>query len=319
MKKNIDISGVDSLTFVGTRDQNIKVLEAQFDTKIVVRGNEVKLDGKKDELIVIESLINDMISTISQKGFVDAEDVKSLTNLASRGKSEIISCNGEDMPVVLHTHKGMVTARTKGQKKYFESVLENDIVFAIGPAGTGKTFQAVASAVAALKRKEVERIVITRPAVEAGERLGFLPGDLKDKVDPYLTPLYDALNEMIPRDKLKIYLEQRTIEVAPLAYMRGRTLHNAFMILDEAQNATRMQMKMFLTRLGVTSKAIITGDITQIDLPPNDASGLIDASHILKKVEGIDFIFFNEEDVVRHKLVKEIIKAYGKSSKKKSK
>jgi len=319
LKKNIDISGIDSLAFVGTRDQNIKVLEAQFDTKIVVRGNEVKLDGKKDELIVIESLVNDMISTISQKGFVDAEDVKSLTNLAARGKSETISRNGEDMPVVLHTHKGMVTARTKGQKKYFESVLENDIVFAIGPAGTGKTYQAVASAVAALKRKEVERIVITRPAVEAGERLGFLPGDLKEKVDPYLTPLYDALNEMIPRDKLKIYLEQRTIEVAPLAYMRGRTLHNAFMILDEAQNATRMQMKMFLTRLGVTSKAIITGDITQIDLPPNDASGLIDASHILKKVEGIDFIFFNEEDVVRHKLVKEIIKAYGKSSEKNSK
>jgi phosphate starvation-inducible PhoH-like protein len=219
------------------------------------------------------------------------------------------------MPIVLHTHQGVVSARTQGQKKYFEAVQKNDIVFGVGPAGTGKTYQAVASAVAALKRKEVERIVITRPAVEAGERLGFLPGDLKEKVDPYLTPLYDALNDMISRDRLKVYLDQQTIEVAPLAYMRGRTLHNAFMILDEAQNATTMQMKMFLTRLGVTSKAIITGDITQIDLPPRDSSGLIEATRILKNVDGIDFVFFDENDVVRHRLVKDIIRAYGKNAK----
>jgi phosphate starvation-inducible PhoH-like protein len=194
-----------------------------------------------------------------------------------------------------------------------EAVKENDIVFAIGPAGTGKTYQAVAMAVSALKNKAVDRIIITRPAVEAGERLGFLPGDLKEKVDPYLTPLYDALNDMIPRDKLKTYLDQRTIEIAPLAYMRGRTLHNSFIILDEAQNATPMQMKMFLTRLGVTSKAIITGDITQIDLPKHDKSGLIDATKILKKVDGISFVYFDETDVVRHTLVKNIIKAYAKN------
>jgi phosphate starvation-inducible PhoH-like protein len=206
-----------------------------------------------------------------------------------------------------------VNARTGGQKKYLEAVKENDIVFAIGPAGTGKTYQAVAMAVSALKSRAVDRIIITRPAVEAGERLGFLPGDLKEKVDPYLTPLYDALNDMIPHDKLKIYLDQRTIEIAPLAYMRGRTLHNSFIILDEAQNATPMQMKMFLTRLGVTSKAIITGDVTQIDLPLHDKSGLIDAANILKKVDGISFVHFDETDVVRHTLVKNIIKAYAKS------
>ena len=315
MKKKIDITEVDPLSFVGMRDENIKIIESKFDTKIVVRGNSVSLDGKKAELEIVESIFNDMISTISQKGFVDTDDVKSLVGLAMSGNGGAVSATSKGMPIVLHTHQGVVSARTQGQKKYFEAVQKNDIVFAIGPAGTGKTYQAVASAVAALKRKEVERIVITRPAVEAGERLGFLPGDLKEKVDPYLTPLYDALNDMIPRDKLKVYLDQRTIEVAPLAYMRGRTLHNAFMILDEAQNATTMQMKMFLTRLGVTSKAIITGDVTQIDLPPRDSSGLIEATRILKNVDGIDFVFFDENDVVRHRLVKDIIKAYGKNDK----
>ena len=234
--------------------------------------------------------------------------------------------NGETTPlnedseqtIVLYTHKGSVRARTNGQKEYLDVVKDNDIVFAIGPAGTGKTYQAVAMAVSALKSKAVDRIIITRPAVEAGERLGFLPGDLKEKVDPYLTPLYDALNDMIPREKLKNYLDQRTIEIAPLAYMRGRTLHNSFIILDEAQNATLMQMKMFLTRLGVTSKAI-TGDITQIDLPTHEKSGLIDAANILKKVDGISFVHFDETDVVRHKLVKNIIKAYAKNDNKKKK
>ena len=315
MKKKIDITEVDPLAFVGMRDENIKILESKFEAKIVVRGNAVSLDGKKAELEIIESIFIDMISTISQKGFVDTDDVKSLVGLAMSGNGGSVSATSKGMPIVLHTHQGVVSARTQGQKKYFEAVQKNYIVFAIGPAGTGKTYQAVASAVAALKRKEVERIVITRPAVEAGERLGFLPGDLKEKVDPYLTPLYDALNDMIPRDKLKVYLDQRTIEVAPLAYMRGRTLHNAFMILDEAQNATTMQMKMFLTRLGVTSKAIITGDVTQIDLPPRDSSGLIEATRILKNVDGIDFVFFDENDVVRHRLVKDIIKAYGKNDK----
>ena len=290
VEKKIDISGVDPLSFVGMRDENIKALEKEFDSKIVVRGSSVNLDGKKDDLEIIQVIMNDMLSTINHKGFVDVDDVNSLINLAKSGKGVRFLKMKTGCPL-FYIHIKAWYQRGRLDKKYHEAVQKNDIVFAVGPAGTGKTYQAVASAVAALKRKEVERIVITRPAVEAGERLGFLPGDLKDKVDPYLTPLYDALNDMIPRDRLKIYLEQRTIEVAPLAYMRGRTLHNAFMILDEAQNATTMQMKMFLTRLGVTSKAIITGDVTQIDLPPQDSSGLIEATKILKNVDGIDFIF----------------------------
>ena len=193
--------------------------------------------------------------------------------------------------------------------------MNNDIIFALGPAGTGKTYQAVACAVSALKNNEVEKIIITRPVVEAGERLGFLPGDLKDKVDPYLTPLYDALDKMLKRDKMKKYLDNKIIEIAPLAYMRGRTLHNSFMILDEAQNSTPMQMKMFLTRLGVTSKAIITGDVTQTDLDKGIVSGLLDAVKVLKKIKGISFVELTAKDVVRHKLVKDIIKAYSKKEK----
>ena len=276
----------------------------------------MQLDGTKADIKLVELVVNEMMLTINNKGFIEPEEIR--TYLESLINGDPVSMNGNgDEPVVLYTHKGSVRARTGGQKKYLDAVKDNDIVFAIGPAGTGKTYQAVAMAVSALKSKAVDRIIITRPAVEAGERLGFLPGDLKEKVDPYLTPLYDALNDMIPRDKLKIYLDQRTIEIAPLAYMRGRTLHNSFIILDEAQNATPMQMKMFLTRLGVTSKAIITGDITQIDLPIHEKSGLIDAANILKKVDGISFIHFDETDVVRHKLVKNIIKAYAKNDTKK--
>ena len=276
----------------------------------------MQLDGTKADIKLVESVVNEMMLTINNKGFIEPEEIR--TYLESLFNGDPVSMNGNgDEPVVLYTHKGSVRARTGGQKKYLDAVKDNDIVFAIGPAGTGKTYQAVAMAVSALKSKAVDRIIITRPAVEAGERLGFLPGDLKEKVDPYLTPLYDALNDMIPRDKLKIYLDQRTIEIAPLAYMRGRTLHNSFIILDEAQNATPMQMKMFLTRLGVTSMAIITGDITQIDLPIHEKSGLIDAANILKKVDGISFVHFDETDVVRHKLVKNIIKAYAKNDTKK--
>ena len=282
----------------------------------MVRGSAMQLDGTKADIKLVELAVNEMMLTINNKGFIEPEEIR--TYLESLINGDPVSMNGNgDEPVVLYTHKGSVRARTGGQKKYLDAVKDHDIVFAIGPAGTGKTYQAVAMAVSALKSKAVDRIIITRPAVEAGERLGFLPGDLKEKVDPYLTPLYDALNDMIPRDKLKIYLDQRTIEIAPLAYMRGRTLHNSFIILDEAQNATPMQMKMFLTRLGVTSKAIITGDITQIDLPIHEKSGLIDAANILKKVDGISFVYFDETDVVRHKLVKNIIKAYAKNDTKK--
>jgi len=301
---------------MGIADNNIKTIQEKVKAQIVVRGSTMQLEGSKNDINLIESVVNEMMLSINKKGFVEPEDIQLYLVSLTNGESVSINGNGDE-PIILYTHKGSVRARTDGQKKYLYAVNDNDIVFAIGPAGTGKTYQAVAMAVSALKSKSVDRIIITRPAVEAGERLGFLPGDLKEKVDPYLTPLYDALKDMIHRDKLKIYLDQRTIEIAPLAYMRGRTLHNSFIILDEAQNVTPMQMKMFLSRLGVTSKAIITGDITQIDLPINDQSGLIDATNILKKVDGISFVYFDETDVVRHTLVKNIIKAYAKNDTKK--
>jgi phosphate starvation-inducible PhoH-like protein len=276
------------------------------------------IEAEKEELERIESVITEMMVTVNSKGFVDKNDVKSLLNF-SHTSNNIIFKNGEDLPVILYTHKGAVVARTNGQQRYFEAVQKNEIVFAVGPAGTGKTYQAMACAVSALKEGLVEKIVITRPAVEAGERLGFLPGDLKEKIDPYLTPLYDALGDMLTHENRNTYLNNRTIEIAPLAYMRGRTLHNSFMILDEAQNATDVQMKMFLTRLGVTSRAIITGDITQSDLAKNETSGLIDAQKKLKTIKGISFVEFDSSDVVRHKLVRQIIEAYENGNKKANK
>ena len=318
MKKNIDISGIDALAFMGVGDQNIIALQKHVDAQIVIRGTIMHLNGKKDELLLIESIVKEMMMAINKEGFIEPSQIHGLLDYSNNEpKIDIIS--EEDSTVILFTHKGSINARTLGQKKYLHAVHDNDITFAIGPAGTGKTYQAVAMGVAALKNRSVDRIIITRPAVEAGEHLGFLPGDLKDKVDPYLTPLYDALNDMIQKDKLKYYLDNKIIEIAPLAYMRGRTLHNSFIILDEAQNVTPMQMKMFLTRLGVTSKAIITGDVTQIDLPNNNQSGLIDAVRLLKKIDGIAFVEFNENDVVRHRLVKNIIKAYAKIDTKRSK
>ena len=316
MKKTLKINDVDPIILAGPKDENIKLVEKNFESLIVLRGNTISINGKKKEIDTISTIFNEMELIAIKKDYVSKKDVSTLINYLTSENTKMAIQNSDDL-VILNSHRGAITAKTEGQKKYCESILKNDIVFAIGPAGTGKTYQAVASAVSSLKRKEVSKIVITRPAVEAGERLGFLPGDLKEKIDPYLTPLYDALHDMIPKDKLKLYLTNKTIEIAPLAYMRGRTLHNSFMILDEAQNATQTQMKMFLTRLGVTSKAIITGDITQIDLPPSDKSGLSDAARILNKVKGIDFIYFDAKDVVRHQLVKNIIKAYDKDDEKK--
>tara|TARA_Y100001970_G_scaffold294055_1_gene446319 strand:- start:7172 stop:8113 length:942 start_codon:yes stop_codon:yes gene_type:complete len=313
LKKSIPIKDINSIYFAGAGDQNIKFIEKQFKSNMVLRGNQLLVDGDKEEIKIIEKLVNNIVSVISRKESIDISDIEILINSQSSINNAIDDSINES--IILHTHKSPIYAKTKGQREYHHAVLKNDIVFAIGPAGTGKTYQAVASAVSALKNQAVQRIVITRPAVEAGEHLGFLPGDLKDKVDPYLTPLYDALNDMLPKDKLKKYMDNGQIEIAPLAYMRGRTLHNSFIILDEAQNATQMQMKMFLTRIGVTSKAIITGDITQIDLVGNGMSGLIHASNILKKIKGIKFIKFNENDVIRHQLVKNIIKAYSKEEK----
>ena len=312
MKKNIKIKDVDCLAFAGSGDQNIKVIEKLFDSDIVLRGNELLVNGTKEEISKIQQLINNIIFTINRKQHITPEDINILAKSKNGIKENKIFDIKDNDYIILHTHKEPIYAKTEGQKGYYKSVIENDIVFVIGPAGTGKTFQAVACAVSALKNNEVEKIIITRPVVEAGEHLGFLPGDLKEKVDPYLTPLYDALNKMLSKDKLKNYMNNNQIEIAPLAYMRGRTLHNSFIILDEAQNSTQMQMKMFLTRIGVTSKAIITGDVTQIDLPDNQNSGLLDARKILKKIEGICFVELDESDVVRHRLVKDIIKAYNK-------
>jgi phosphate starvation-inducible PhoH-like protein len=309
MKKIFDISLVDPLSFIGTNDKNIKLIENNFNTNIVVRGNQIKLDGNKDEIIILNKIFNNMLSTIEKRGYVEESDVQIL----------IENINSNDIPtneIILHTYKGTIFAKTRGQIKYLNAVNNNDITFAIGPAGTGKTYQAVACAIAALKNKIINKIVITRPAVEAGESLGFLPGDLKEKIDPYLTPIYDALNNMVEREKLKFFIDSKVIEIAPLAYMRGRTLHDAFIILDEAQNATTMQMKMFLTRLGVTSRAIITGDLTQIDLPKKSASGLVEAVNILRNIDGIACVNFDAKDVVRHTLVKDIIKAYSNNESK---
>ena len=312
MKKNFDIGLVDPLVFVGPNDKNIKLIENSFSADIVVRGNAVKLDGDKNELEIISKILHNMLNAIETTGHVEENDIQEFIQTTTI-ESKLLSEDAIDKKIILHTYKGIVYAKTRGQKKYLDAVNSNDITFSIGPAGTGKTYQAVACAVAALKNKTVNKIVITRPAVEAGESLGFLPGDLKEKIDPYLTPLYDALNDMIEKEKLKVFLDNRIIEIAPLAYMRGRTLHNAFIILDEAQNATTVQMKMFLTRLGVTSKAIITGDLTQIDLPKKNLSGLIQAINILKNIDGIGYMEFDASDVVRHSLVKNIIKAYAKN------
>ena len=299
------------MNFAGPSDQNIKFIETKFKSTIVLRGNELLVNGSKEEVQILQRLVSDMVNSIIRKDNISTSDIKILLQSQSgdvNNKNDTLV----NEKIVLHTHKEPVYAKTKGQRKYYKAVLDNDIVFAIGPAGTGKTYQAVACAVSALKNKEVDRIIITCPVVEAGENLGFLPGDLKEKVDPYLTPLYDALNNMLPSDKLKKYMDNKQIEIAPLAYMRGRTLHNSFIILDEAQNSTQMQMKMFLTRIGVTSKTIITGDVTQIDLGTGVMSGLVHAISILKNIKGIEFIYFDENDVVRHQLVKNIIKAYSK-------
>ncbi len=315
MKKTIELKGVDLQTLLGVADSNIRLLNETFSTKIHIRGSDITLGGDKNDVELVHEIIHEMIQTLSRKGSLTKKDVLQLIKI-------IRSENGHtvDVPkdVIHYGRKGAIVPRTNGQKKYVQICNKDDIVFSIGPAGTGKTFLAVAFAVAALENHDADRIILCRPAVEAGESLGFLPGDLKEKVDPYLTPLYDALNEIMPANKLKLILNTNVIEVVPLAYMRGRTLNNAFLILDEAQNSTPMQMKMFLTRLGVNSKAIITGDITQIDLPKRSDSGLIDVIEILKGVDGIGFVKLDETDVVRHKLVRDIIKAYDKANGNKS-
>ena len=316
MDNKIDIRGLDLAMLFGPADSHLRIIEDSFEVKTVIRNDTIKISGDEIKIALAKEIIHEMKQTLGRKGSINLKDVKQLIEIISVDNGQ----NNELPKEVIHYgRKGAIVARSKGQHTYINIVNNNDIVLSVGPAGTGKTYIAVAFAIAALENSEVDRIVLCRPAVEAGESLGFLPGDLKEKVDPYLTPLYDALGDIMPKSKLKKVLSDGTIEIVPLAYMRGRTLNNAFMILDEAQNATPMQMKMFLTRVGRNSKAIITGDITQIDLPLKTDSGLIQVVKILKGIDGIGFVKLTESDVVRHKLVKDIILAYDKSTRKKTK
>jgi phosphate starvation-inducible PhoH-like protein len=313
-EKKIPLAGVDPVQLLGFNDSHLQVLEDHFDATMSVRGESITLRGSQGEVVKVEKVINELIYILSKNGALNRNDIETVIDLVmvngSAPETTIETQSDNDADAVLYTKSGIISAKTPGQKQYVQQMRKNDIVFGIGPAGTGKTYLAVALAVAALKNRDVTRIILTRPAVEAGESLGFLPGDLREKVDPYLRPLYDALEEMISVEKLHSYIEKRIIEIAPLAYMRGRTLQNAFVILDEAQNATTLQMKMFLTRLGASSRAVITGDITQIDLPSKSTSGLVQIQEVLKSVQGVSFVYLDRNDVVRHRLVKDIIDAY---------
>ena len=307
----ISIHGVDKLKLYGINDCNLKEIESHFSVRIVARGSELTLIGEKPEVQVVEKLFAELITILERNDKLTENDVITINEVLKSGRTK--ENNNTDLSsVIVYTKEGHIKPKTSGQKKYYQATQEKDIVFVIGPAGTGKTYLAVAIALSNLRDKKIDKLVLARPAVEAGESLGFLPGDLREKVDPYLKPLYDALFDMVIPSKLKKYMENGTIEIVPLAYMRGRTLNNAFVILDEAQNTFPNQMKMFLTRLGINSRAIITGDITQIDLPDKKQSGLVQIQDILKEIDGIEFVYLSDKDVVRHRLVRQIIKAYEK-------
>jgi len=308
IEKKINLDNVDLQSLLGFNDANLKPLEERLSTSISIRGDQVTLRGVENEVGSVEKILKEMIYVLNTTNKLTPNDVSTIIDLTMEGK-DIISTDEYDS-IILYTKKDAIKARTETQFEYLRAMTENDICFGIGPAGTGKTYLAVAFAISQLKKGVVKKIVLARPAVEAGESLGFLPGDFKEKIDPYLRPLYDALQDMLPSEQLKNYLERNVIEIVPLAYMRGRTLNNSYIILDEAQNSTNLQMKMFLTRIGPNSKAIITGDITQVDLPARTESGLILVKSILKNVDGVGFVFFKKSDVVRHKLVKDIIHAY---------
>lgn len=309
-EKQLSIEGADPLLLFGFNDVYLRKIEDAFpETHITARGTEIHLQGDEEALDKVERVFNEMVVLLNRNETLTEDDVDTVLALFDSEDGE--STTLDDAETILTTPDGeVIKPRSPNQKRLVQSARANDVLFAIGPAGTGKTYVAVAMAVAALNQHRVKRIVLSRPAVEAGEQLGFLPGDFYEKVDPYLQPLYDALGDMLPREKMAEYLEQDRVEVVPLAYMRGRTLKSSFVILDEAQNVTTSQMKMFLTRLGPKSQAIITGDITQTDLDNRRDSGLIQVQHILKDIDGIDFIYLEREDVVRHRLVREIIAAY---------
>jgi len=294
VKVSIPISGSDPTHISGFQDEFLKEIQTRFNIMVSMRDDYIHLRGNEKSVKAAAKMVRSRLVIGQPESDIKEPEEK-------RGIED-----GASIP----TPKRLIKAKSDGQAEYMKAIDRHDIVISIGPAGTGKTYLAVAKAVASLMEKKVERLILTRPAVEAGESLGFLPGAIEEKVDPYLRPLYDALNDFLPFDRIRRYLDMKTIEVAPLAYMRGRTLNDSFIILDEAQNTTGMQMKMFLTRMGWRSKVVVTGDITQVDLPPNVFSGLIEIQHLLKNISGIEFIYLNEKDVVRHHLVQKIIKAY---------
>ncbi|AKD03721.1 PhoH family protein [Pontibacter korlensis] len=311
VEKVITLENISLIDFLGTENQNIKQLAAAFpSSKIISRGNEIKIQGQTPEITKIHEILSSLIDHYHKFGKITHNSVNRYLGSDGMTEEEVIVTSPD--VIVYGSKGGMIKAKTPNQQKLVDAVEKNDLVFALGPAGTGKTYISVALAVRALKNKEVKKIIISRPVVEAGESLGFLPGDMKDKVDPYLRPIYDALEDMIPVEKLKYYQENKIIEIAPLAYMRGRTLNNAFVLLDEAQNTTPAQMKMFLTRMGPNAKLMVNGDWSQIDLPRNQRSGLMEALNILRGVKGIAFVEMSAEDVVRHRLVRDIVNAYSK-------
>ncbi|MCY3700162.1 MAG: PhoH family protein [Gemmatimonadetes bacterium] len=316
-ERRLSIEGADQQLLAGVNDSNLTTLARHCDIRVVLRRDEMILSGPQADVDRASPTARRMIRYAQLRRPFDAVDVERFLEAPADGDGRPTKSDGArgsaQGEVALAGAKRAIRPKSPGQDKYLAAMRERDIVVGIGPAGTGKTYLAVAAAVEALNRKRIRRIILTRPAVEAGEALGFLPGDIREKVDPYLRPLYDALEDMMPHDRVRRAIEDRVIEVAPLAYMRGRTLSDAFLILDEAQNATTAQMKMFLTRLGLNSKTVITGDKTQIDLPRPEDSGLLEIEEVLRDVVGIDFVYLDDADVVRHRLVKEIIRAYRES------
>jgi len=313
LPSSIRLLNVDTLdaciSLFGTNDLNVALIEQETGVSVALRGAELLITGDDEAVMIVDKVVSKLLMWVEKGETIDRTRIRYLLHLARNGQIEKLDDSFSD--VVAITNKGkQIKCKTLGQREYVKAIKENDLTFAVGPAGTGKTYLAMALAVAALRGKDAEKIVLTRPAVEAGERLGFLPGDLTQKVDPYLRPLYDALYEFIGLDGYQKLMERGAVEVAPLAYMRGRTLSNSFIILDEAQNTTSEQMKMFLTRLGAHSKIVVTGDITQTDLPPGKKSGLLEALHVLEGVKGISMIFLTDKDVVRHELVQAIVNAY---------
>lgn len=312
VEQNFNIERMEhAVSLFGSFDENIRIIEKEFSVAIICRGSEMKIQGEEENVDKAKRAITNLLALINKGENLNEQNIRYIISLVKDGNDDKLSSLGSDC-ICISAKGKPIKPKTLGQKKYVDAIKKNTVVIGVGPAGTGKTYLAVALAVSAFRAKEVNRIILTRPAVEAGEKLGFLPGDLQSKVDPYLRPLYDALFDMLGPENFQKYQERGNIEVAPLAYMRGRTLDDSFIILDEAQNTTPEQMKMFLTRLGFGSKIVVTGDITQIDLPDGKRSGLVDVIKILKNIEDIETVRFSEKDVVRHKLVQDIIKAYNK-------